>query len=115
MKITALTLAAVLVAGAAAPAFADSLSDFDRDFLVAQLRDRGVAAVEVYENGDNRIRAVVQTADGSEQFQYFYEDTLQPVGANYGHGTRVLSKVDVGGRSANGTSPTSLLVDTFDD
>ncbi len=115
MKIAAYTLAAIVVAGAAAPAFAESLSDFDKDHLIAGLRDRGVVALEVYENGDNRIRAVVQTADGSQVFQYFYEDTLNPVVSSHGQ-TRVLTERSVSDRGVpQQNPPQSLLVDTFFD
>ena len=102
MKTSSIALAAVLLAGLAAPAFAASEdSTFDSDFLLTALQQKGINAVAVYENSDNLIRATVKTADGNEIFQYFYQDTLQPVksGADAGQ-TRVLSKVDTGVRHA---------------
>jgi len=107
---TSIGLAAVLLAGAVSlPAFA--MSDFDEDFLISQLKDRGITATDVYENADNVIRADVKLADGTTEFQYFYEDTLQPVKAP-GSETRVLSKVDTGVvRDVATPSTHSLLYD----
>jgi hypothetical protein len=98
MKLSAFALAAVLLAGVAAPALASSDDPmFDGSFLTTALQQKGVNAVAVYENSDNIVRAVIQQADGSETFAYFYQDTLQPVksGADAAQ-TRVLSKVDNG-------------------
>lgn len=116
MKTSALGLAALLlVGGLSVPAFAASDdSSFDSDFLVTQLQQKGINAVEVYENTDNVIRAEVKLADGSTQFQYFYEDTLTPVKKSVQGNTRVLSKLDTGARSAP-ASTDSLLVDNFFD
>jgi hypothetical protein len=94
MKTYALGLAAVLVAGGlSAPAFA--ASDFDDEFYLIQLQKRGVNATAVYEGANETIRADVKLADGSSQFQYFYQDNLAPVKAP-GNNTRVLSKLDTG-------------------
>ena len=116
MKTSALGLAALLlVGGLSVPAFAASDdSGFDSDYLVTQLQQRGINAVDVYENSDNVIRAEVKLADGSTQFQYFYEDTLAPVKASVQGNTRVLSKLDTGTTSAP-ASGNSLLVDNFFD
>jgi len=99
MKTSALGLAAVLlVGGLSVPAFAASDdSSFDSDFLVTQLQQKGINAVNVYENSDNVIRAEVKLADGSTSYLLFYEDTLAPVKASAQGNTRVLSKLDVGG------------------
>ena len=98
MKNTALGLGALLVvAGLSAPAFAESA--FDDSFYLTMLQQRGVNATAVYEGPNETIRADVQLADGSTQFQYFYQDTLAPVKAP-GSNTRVLSKVDTGVRAA---------------
>lgn len=114
MKTSALGLAVLLVAGSLSiPAFAAS-SSFDSDFLVTQLQQRGINAVEVYENSDNVIRAEVKLADGATAFQYFYKDTLAPVKTSVQGNTRVLSKLDTGARSAP-ASNNSLLVDNFFD
>ena len=101
MKTSALGLAALLVVGGlSVPAFAASDdASFDSDFLVTQLQQRGINAVDVYENSDNVIRAEVKLADGSTTFQYFYQDTLAPVKASVQGNTRVLSKLDTGVRA----------------
>jgi len=113
MKTSSLGLAALLVVGGlSVPAFASD-SSFDDDFIVTQLQQRGVAAIAAYENSDNVIRAEVKLADGKTAFQYFYEDTLQPVKAP-GSQTRVMTQVDSGARTAP-VSKDSLLVDNFFD
>lgn len=116
MKTSALGLAALLVVGGlSVPAFAASEdSSFDSDFLVTQLQHKGINATDVYENADNVIRAVVQQADGTSTFQYFYQDTLTPVKAAVPGQTRVLSKVDTGAKKAPANEG-SLLVDNFFD
>lgn len=115
MKTSALALAALLVAGGlSVPAFAADDSSFDGDWYVTQLQQRGINAVDVYENTDNVIRADVKLADGSTQFQYFYEDTLAPVKAPGQATTRVLSKLDTGVKTAPASSE-SLLEDHFFD
>ena len=116
MKTSALGLAALLVVGGlSVPAFAASEDNgFDSDYLVTQLQHKGINAVDVFENSDNVIRAEVKLADGSTQFQYFYEDTLAPVKAPAQGNTRVLSKLDTGVNAAP-ASGDSLLVDNFFD
>jgi hypothetical protein len=81
---------------------------------VTQLQQRGINAVDVFENSENVIRAEVKLADGSTQFQYFYEDTLAPVKASVQGNTRVLSKLDTGVKAAP-VNEGSLLVDNFFD
>ncbi len=94
MKTSALGLAALLVAGGlSVPAFAES--SFDDTYYLTQLQQRGVNATAVYQGANETLRADVQLADGSTQFQYFYQDTLAPVKAPQGN-TRVLSKLDTG-------------------
>lgn len=117
MKTSSIAIAAVVLAGLAAPlatttAFASD-SDFDRDYVLGQLLQKGVNATDVFEGWNGQVRAVVQLADGSSQFQYFYEDTLQPVTAAKSN-TRVLTKLDVGAK-APPASTDSLLVDNFFD
>ena len=116
MKTSALGLAALLlVGGLSVPAFAASDdSGFDSDYLVTQLQQRGINAVDVFENSDNVIRAEVKLADGSTTFQYFYQDTLAPVKASVQGNTRVLSKLDTGVKKAPVYNE-SLLVDNFFD
>lgn len=114
MKTSALGLTALLlVGGLSVPAFASD-SSFDSDYLVTQLQQRGINAIDVYENADNVIRADVKLADGSTQFQYFYEDTLAPVKASVAGNTRVMSKLDTGVKAAP-VSSQSLLEDHFFD
>jgi len=111
MKTSSLALASLLlVGGLAVPVLAADSADFDSDYLTTQLQHRGVNAVDVYENGDNVIRAEVKLADGSTVFQYFYEDTLAPVKAPAVGNTRVLSKLDTGAKAAPVTTD-SLLYD----
>lgn len=117
MKTSSFAIAAVVLAGLAAPmastaAFASD-SDFDRDYVLGQLLQKGVNATDVFEGWNGQVRAVVQLADGSSQFQYFYEDTLQPVTASKPN-TRVLTKLDVGARAPAPTTE-SLLEDHFFD
>jgi hypothetical protein len=101
MKTSTLGLAALLlVGGLSVPAFAASDdASFDSDYLVTQLQQKGINAVNVYEDSDNVIRAEVKLADGSTDFQYFYEDTLSPVKAAGQANTRVLSRLDTGARA----------------
>lgn len=110
---TSLALAALLLAGAvSAPVLASD--SFDGDWYVSQLQHKGIDAVAAYEGQPGEIRAVVQTADGKQIFQYFDEDTLAQVGSNTGTNTRVLTKLDTGTKSAP-VIQGSLLEDHFFD
>jgi len=113
MKTSPIALALLVVGGLAAPVLAAD-SSFDSDWYVTQLQQRGIEAVAANEDGDNTLRATVVLADGSQVFQYYYSDTLQPVSASKGGNTRVLSKLDTGATSAP-ASTDSLLVDNFFD
>jgi len=114
MKTSALGLAALLIAGGlSVPAFAAD-SSFDDDFYLTQLQQRGVNATAVYENANDIIRADVKLADGSTEFQYFYQDTLAPVKAPQGN-TRVLSKLDTGVKVAPVTTDSLLYTGDHDD
>jgi redox-regulated HSP33 family molecular chaperone len=112
---TSLALAALLLAGAvSAPVLASDNSSFDGDWYVTQLQHKGVDAVAAYEGAPGEVRAVVQTADGKQIFQYFDDETLAPIGGNTGTNTRVLTKLDVGTKAAP-VNEGSLLVDNFFD
>jgi len=114
---TSLALAALLLAGAvSAPVFASDDSKFDSDWYVSQLKQKGIDVVAAYEGAPGEVRAVVKTADGKQIFQYFDDETLAPIGAaaNTTHNTRVLSKLDVGTKTAP-ESTGSLLEDHFFD
>ena len=117
MKTSSLAIAAVVLAGLSAPVFASdamSNSDFDRDYYLTQLLQKGINVTDVNEGAPGQIRATVQLADGSSKFQYFYEETLQPVKAT-GTNTRVLTKLDTGAKAAVPASTESLLEDHFFD
>lgn len=80
---TSIALAALLVAGAvSAPALAGD--SFDNSWYVTQLQQRGVNALEVYQGAPGEVRAVVQTADGRQIFQYFDDQTLAPATGSVG-------------------------------
>lgn len=114
MKTSALGLAALLVAGGlSVPAFAES--NFDDAYYLTQLQQRGVNATAVYEGANETLRADVQLADGSTQFQYFYQDTLAPVKAATGSNTRVLSKLDTGVKAAPVVTDSLLYSGDHDD
>lgn len=87
IKNIALVAVAVLgVAGATAPAFADTSltsqtsisASFDETTILARLQSQGVPATSVEEWGDY-VRAFVPQADGSQVMQFFTNDTLAPV------------------------------------
>ncbi len=99
MKTSAIALAAVIVAGLVAPSFAASNnyttdSDFDADYILTQLQQKGIDATAVFPNGSDRVRAVVQLSDGSETFQYYDEETLAPVHTSGSNA--VLTSIDAG-------------------
>ena len=67
-------------AGVAAPALASSVhSTFDGSFLTTALQHQGRQRCRRLRELGQHARAVIQQADGSETFAYFYQDTLQPV------------------------------------
>jgi len=95
-----LAIALALTAGVAAPVLAapSSLtggdSSFNGDLVLQGLRDKGVNAVEVTQDWDGRVKAIVQLDNGSVATEYYDEDTLQRVGQG-GQASRVLTKLDV--------------------
>jgi hypothetical protein len=115
MRKTSIALSALLIAGGlAAPVLANDDSNFDAGYLLTQLNQSGVEAVAIEPTWNGQVRATVKLADGSEQFQYFYEDTLQPVVAPRGN-IRVLSDLDVGAPvRPTGFVVTPSLLDTDD-
>ena len=116
MKTTSLALAAALLAGAfAAPALANDDAAFDGGWYVTQLQQKGVDAVAAYEGAPGEVRAVVQLADGQQVFQYFDDETLQPIAATPAPQTRVLSRLDVSTHKAPPQTTESLLEDHFFD
>lgn len=107
------SLALVLVAGLAAPAMAApyvpgdaDANGFNASLVLNQLQDMGVKAIDVADGWNGKVRATVVLDDGSQVFQYFTEDSLQPIGQTSGN-TRVLSKLDVT-RGAFETSVNSI-------
>lgn len=75
-SVIALVTATTLIAGAAMPAMA-ATTDFDSDYVLAQLQQQGVPATAVEEWGDY-VRAFVVGADGTETMQLFTPVTLTP-------------------------------------
>jgi hypothetical protein len=94
-----LAAAFVALAGLAAPAIADdeANANFNEDAVLATLHQQGINASDL-QGWNGKIRATVTLADGSTTFQYFDEDTLQPVGDNVATGSirgeRVARRVD---------------------
>lgn len=114
MKTSPIALALLVVGGLAAPVLAADDPSFDGDWYVTQLQQRGIDAVAADEGWNGNFRATVQLADGTQVFQLFDEDTLQPVAASRGSNTRVLSKLDTNVTAAPAVTD-SLLVDNFFD
>lgn len=112
---TSIALAALLIAGAVSAPVLASDSSFDNDWYVTQLQQKGVNAIRAYEGAPGEIRAVVQTADGKQIFQYFNDETLAPIGANPGTNSRVMSKLDTGAKVQGPQVTDSLLEDHFFD
>jgi hypothetical protein len=77
-KLALAAVAALTVAGLAAPSFA-ALSDFDKFAAITQLKDHGINASNVYDNGNGTYRVVVTTANGGTTFLTVSSDTLQPI------------------------------------
>jgi len=82
-------VAAITLAGAAAPAFAEhndvfddevspDMSDFTADRIIAELKQRGINATSV-EKWNGLIRAFVTRPDGTQTMMLFKPDTLDPV------------------------------------
>lgn len=81
-------VAAVSLAGIAAPAFADTnaafgdvspeFRSFVADSIVSQLNQKGVNATSVEEWG-NLVRAYVTLEDGTQVMQFFTPGSLKPV------------------------------------
>lgn len=88
LKNTVIALvAAVAVAGAAAPAMADTeglfygssdWQQFQQDSIVARLQQQGVNATAV-EEWSGLVRAYVTQSDGTQTMQFFAPGSLQPV------------------------------------
>jgi Neuraminidase (sialidase) len=99
MNKISIALVGVVLAGLTAPVLASDTnldgSTFDEFSVVAQLRENGVNAVAANDNWNGKIRVTVADANGKQSFQYFYEDTLQPV-LDTAPQTRVLTKIDTG-------------------
>ncbi len=81
LKTSALSVAALVgVAGAAAPALADSYKDgFDPSYYITQLKYDGVSASAVDQVTDSIFRATVTLPNGHTAFQFFDRDSLQPL------------------------------------
>lgn len=112
---TSLALAALLLAGAVSAPVLASDSSFDNDWYVTQLQQKGVNAIAAYEGAPGEVRAVVQTADGKQIFQYFNDETLAPIGANTGTNSRVMTKLDTGAKAQGPQNNESLLENHFFD
>jgi hypothetical protein len=87
IKTTVIALvAAVSLAGFAAPAFADTafgdgspeMREFAANSILSRLQQQGVNASSVEEWGD-LVRAYVTLDDGSQVMQFFTAGSLQPV------------------------------------
>lgn len=76
-KIALAAAAALTVAGLAAPSFA-AMSNFDKFSVISELKDHGINASNVYDNGNGTYRVVVETANGGSTFLTVQADTLQP-------------------------------------
>ncbi|MBK8084705.1 MAG: hypothetical protein IPK28_13320 [Devosia sp.] len=113
-KLSSLALALMIAGGVAAPALAADSGGFDSSWYVTQLQYKGINAVDANDGWNGNFRATVELADGSQVFQYFDRDSLQPVNASKGGNTRVLSRLDTG-RTAAPASTDSLLIDNFFD
>jgi hypothetical protein len=120
MNKISLALVGVVLAGLTAPVLASDTNldgnSFDEFSVVSALRGQGVNAVAANDNWNGKIRVTVADANGNQSFEYFYEDTLQPVVTNTAPKTRVLTKVDTGLKTSTPlTMEHSLLEDHFFD
>ena len=120
--IPAALLAVALVAGAAAPSMAASLTasntsyeSFDSAYQLQRLRDAGINAVAVAEDTADTMRATVVLDNGEQAFAFYDQDSLNQLGVKQ-DGARVLSKLDVR-EAAPAWSVNSLTHDddNFDD
>ena len=120
--IPAALLAVALVAGAAAPSMAASLTasntsyeSFDSAYQLQRLRDAGINAVAVAEDTADTMRATVVLDNGEQAFAFYDQDSLNQLGVKQ-DGARVLTKLDVG-QAAPAWSVNSLTHDddNFDD
>jgi len=107
---SALTLLHALGASAHAAAIGQATSVVPATTYARGAATQNLGINEQLEQND-RVKTL---ADGSTQFQYFYEDTLSPVKAPGQATTRVLSKLDTGVKTAPASSD-SLLEDHFFD
>ena len=96
-SITIAALAGLLLAGSAAPSFAESLAacqpdrswdmadsnnnslDSDAGIVASRLRAEGIKATSV-EDWNGCYRAFVTTSDGGQKMEFFDPQTLQRVG-----------------------------------
>jgi hypothetical protein len=120
MNKISLALVGVVLASLTVPALASDTkidgNSFEEFSVVSALRAQGVNAVAANDNWNGKIRVTVADANGKQSFQYFYQDTLQPVVSNPAAKTRVLTKVDTGLKaSAPLARESSLLEDHFFD
>jgi hypothetical protein len=105
-----LAIALALTAGVAAPALAnDSFDSFDASYQLQRLNDAGINAVDVAEDTSSTMRANIKLDDGSQVFQYYNQDNLQPIGQAGGAATRVLTKLDVQRSAPTAGTPQSLV------
>lgn len=120
--IPAALVAVAMVAGAAAPSMAASLTasntsyeSFDSSYQLQRLRDAGINAVAVAEDTADTMRATVVLDNGQQAFAFYDQDTLNQIGVKH-EGARVLTKLDVR-QSAPVFSVNSLTHDddNFDD
>lgn len=85
------------------------IGDYPASGYVQALRAAGINAVQVYEWGDNAIRAEVSLGDGRIVYRYYDLNTLRPLGAPASaEGARVLSRIDTGVRTPVGPGSVSI-------
>lgn len=121
-KIIAASLVALVASGGVAlPALASPfgnqsltaqdrmIGDYPASGYVQALRNNGVNAVQVYEWGDNAIRAEVSLGDGRVVYRYYDVNSLKPLGAPAAAGdTRVLTRIDTGLKARLAPGSTSI-------
>ncbi len=119
MNKISLAVVGVVLASLTAPVLASDTkidgNSFEEFSVVSALRAQGVNAVAANDNWNGKIRVTVADENGKQSFQYYYQDTLQPV-VNAAPKTRVLTKVDTGLKAAAPlVNEHSLLEDHFFD